>query len=607
MAVTPEEAKKIKAKLAQLETSIFGSYIAQVHKNRSFYDGDYGVEIVPKAWQKYIVPFIPDTAAKAIDEPANHILNYPHIKVPQRPTVDDSEQEAVVAAVKRVFINSWWSNVNRMANPIGDGKRAYLNEGRICVKVTLDWDLIPDKPERDDFQDDASYARAKDKYRRDIAKLGEVEFPWKVEVLDNTTVFEDPSNHRNPEYVFIKYETFCEDAKRRWPLKEGESESQWRKRTDFEKVQYTEYWSKPKLNPDGSVKEPGCYLQWVGDELVHNADNPYPYVPILIEDNGLGVINALATPKDKYRGLTEKAFPTFISNARQLSSWQAVNELSAFPMGKYRNGTKDQIQIGPGIITPMEGAEGDPNAEDLVWMAHPDVPQGVVALFQTTQQLVAETYKFNILGGNPQKGVDTATEADQNVRNASAILSAPVAGLDRLCERISRLPFMDVELVLEAPVTIRGVGEGDPAEIKLMPSDIKGFYDVRAELRTSDEDAIAMNKARFWIEMALRAPFLSYETAMVRGEITEDPVTERLRRAAEDVFLSPEFKQIRVLTGAQSFGQLAAALQAGDQTATSAVNQLNTVGAPTGDAQQDVISTAYANRDTQQGSAQLGY
>ena len=602
MAVTDEEAKKILSRLSRLETEIFGPYIAQVHKNRSFYAGDYGVEIVPAAWQQYIEPFIPDTAAKAIDEPANHILNYPHVKVPQRPTVNDSEEEAVIAAVKRVAANSWLSNIVRNTNPIGDGKRAYLNEGRICIKVEINWDLVPSKPERKGMTQKA-YNNAIDKYRRDIARLGEIEFPWKSEILDNTTVFEDPTSHRDPEYVYVKYETICEDAKRRWP---GDSSYKWRKLTDFETVKYVEYWSKPTFNHDGTIKEPGCYIQWVDEEIVHNEDNPYPFIPIIIEDNGLGTITALSKPKDKYKGLTEKAFQTFIANAKQLSAWQAVNELSAFPMGKYRNGTKDQIQIGPGVITPMEGAEGDPNAEDLVWMVHPDIPQGVVALFQTTQQLISETYKFNTLGGNPQKGVDTATEADQNVRNASAILAAPVAGLDRMIERMVRQFFMSVELVLAAPVTIRGAGEGDPAEIKLMPSDIKGFYDVRSELRTSDEDAISMNKARFWIEMALRAPFLSFETAMVKGEITDDPVAERLRRAAEDVFLSDEFKQIRILTGAQSFGQLAAALQAGDPQATSAVGQL---GAPAmgGSPQQDIISNAYSDRDTSQGASQLGY
>lgn len=608
MPSTEKELEALKIKLARLESEQFGQYISNVRQNRKFYELDFGVQIVPPKWQSYIKPFIPETAARAIDEPADHILNYPHIKVPVRPTEDDSEAEQVIAAVKRVALNSWWSSCNRIANIIGDGKRTFLNEGRICVKKVINWDLVPDKPERDDYESDEDYEKAKNKYRRDMAKLGEVEWPWIVEILDNITVFEDPSNHRDPQYVYVKYDILSEEAKRRWPWDGTGDKPKWWTDDDFNELEYIEYWSKPSLNPDGSIKEPGYYVQWVSGEVVHNEENPYPYIPIFIEDNGRGVVRANAKPHEKYRGMTEKAQYTFIAEAKQLSAWQAVNELSAFPMGVHRNpSSEDPIQIGPGFIIPMEGAENDPNKESLEWMSHPDIPNGVIGLFQTTQMLANQTYKFNILGGVAQSGVETATEADQNVRNAAAVLSAPVAGLTRLVERISRTVLIDVDIVFEAPITIRGTGEGDPAEIKLMPSDIKGFYDVKAELRTSDEDAIAINKARFWIEMALRAPFLSYQTAMVRGEITDDPVTERLRRAAEDVYMSDQFRMIRIMTGAQSFGQLQAALQAGDQNAQSAINQFNSVTetVPTGSPQQDIFGTALQGRDVNQGASQF--
>lgn len=603
MPGSEKELENLKVKLARLEAEQFGEFIRKTETNRRMYDLNFGTEIVPPKWNTLVKEFIPETAARAIDEPADHILDYPHIKVPVRPTEDDSEEESVIAAVKRVALNSWWSNVARIANPIGDGKRAFLNEGRICVRKTINWDLVPDKPEREDYDSEREYNNAKNKYRNDIAKLGEVEFPWNIEILDNITVFEDPSNHRDPKYVYIKYDVLVEQARERWPWDGDGKMPSWWDHDDFNEIEYVEYWSKPKLNPDGSIKEAGYYVQWVNGDVVHNEDNPYPYIPVVIEDNGRGVVRANAKPHEKYRGFSEKAHKTFIAEAKQLSAWQAVNEMSAFPMGKLRNSDKEEFQVGPGVITPFEGAEGSPDAEDLIWMEHPDVPAGVISLFQTTQMLANQTYKFNILGGVPQAGVETATEADQNVRNASAVLSAPVNSLNRLVERISRQVLMDVELVLEAPITIRGVGEGDPAEIKLMPSDIKGFYDVRAELRTSDEDAVAMNKARFWIEMALRAPFLSFEKAMVAGEITDDPVGERLKRAAEDVFLSDQFRQIRIMTGAQSFGQLAAALEAGNETAQSAVQQQ--LATPTGNAQQDIFTNSIQDRNTQQGASQL--
>jgi hypothetical protein len=227
-----------------------------------------------------------------------------------------------------------------------------------------------------------------------------------------------------------------------------------------------------------------------------------------------------------------------------------------------------------------------------------------MGMLEKTDRLANSTFKMNILGGVPQTGVETATEADQNVRNATSKLTGPIAALERVIIRLTTQVFIDVEKVLEAPITVFGTTEKDIGEATLKPTDINGYYQVTAELTTSDEEAISQNLARFWMEATQRSPFLSYTTAMERGRISDEPQMEMIKRAAEDVFLSEAFQQIRIATGAESFGQLAEmieGLQQGDSPDVTGggVNQNNT------QAPQSLLQASQDNRDVDLGASQL--
>ena len=472
------------------------------------------------------------------------------------------------------------------------------------------WELIPDMPKRSNFRSNRTFQQAKDEYRARIAALGRDEWLWDVELLDNTTVYEDPTSHRDPAYVFLRYKVLAEEAKRRWP----EKKELWKEYADFDEVDYTEYWSKPVTERDGTTT-PGEFIQWVERDVVHDDENPYPYIPVIIEDAGFGVNHRFAKPADKFVGMTQHAFPIFEAEAIQMTSLQEVTKISAFPMIKSRNMADDkQINVGPGTVIPLEGGKNDPDAEDVEIEQWPNVPDSVLGMLEKTDRLANSTFKMNVLGGVPQKGVETASEADQNVRNATAKLTSPVAALERLVMRITTQVFIDIEQVLHAPVTVFGTNAKDEGESTLRPTDINRYYQVSAELGTSDEEALSENKARFWMEAALRAPFLSYRTAMERGGITEEPMQELITRSAEEVYLSDAFKQIRIVTGAQSFGELQAYIEqlqngggapapGGGNATGGGVN--DRTGLQGDDPATTLLNSALRDRDTNLGASQL--
>ena len=237
-------------------------------------------------------------------------------------------------------------------------------------------------------------------------------------------------------------------------------------------------------------------------------------------------------------------------------------------------------------------------------------------MIQKTTELANGTLKMNVLGGAAQPGVDTATEADQQIRNASAKLSGPVNAEQRLVEILNRWALMDIDLLLEAAVTVFGGSLDTEGEVTLGPKDINGFYETSVEMRTTDADAVAQVKARFWAEMYRVVPFLSAFTAMERGEITDNPFEELVKRGSEDTYLSEEFRMMRVLAAAMAYGQemsLVRSMQQGPMTpgaqpptqpgagSDMGLMESETLQAP---AESRTVANAYEQRDITQRPSQ---
>lgn len=606
-----EDPKNLLDKFATVK-SMYGVSIEQFQESRRYYNRDFGADIVPAQWQSRLTPLIPSTARRAIDDPADHILTFPVIKVPTRPTENDSLNEEMRAEVVRQAMTAWWGHVERNFNVLGDGRKPLLNEGKIAIRTTIRWDLVPAYPSKKN-RSAARHAELVRKYREEIDRLGRSEFLWEVQLLDNTTVFEDPSNHRNSNYQYASYNILVQDAKRMFP----DSSGKWKGRGDFDEVRYTEYWSKPGPVNGKKEWEPGQFVQWIEDECVHDDVNPYPYLPIVTDNPGFGLNHQLAKPEEVYVGMTQHFRSIFRAQAESMTSWLAVERLSAFPIGKGRNLPDAKIiNVGPGEIINFEGNPGEPDSEDLDWMSHPDVPQGVVELVRQIEAEANSNFKMDTLGGQPQRGVDTATEADLNIRNAVSKLSGPVACLERVVAKITRHRLMDIELVLRAPVTMYGTNKSSttPAEIVLKPTDINGYYEVHAELGTSDQDTLQQSKARFWLEAAERTKGLSRQTAFERGDVVDDPISEFTRWASEETFFSEPMALLRQQAAAADMGQEIARemqeAQQGDEaslTGPAAESRMAggvvDVETPT---QDTIVEEAYRNRDNGVGAGFVG-
>lgn len=566
---------RLYSKEATLET-LFSEYYQRVQTAREFYDLEYGDRLVPPNWRQRLQPLVPPTARWAVDEAVDHILFTPKIRVARRPSNPDRnliEQE--IAENKRRFLAAVWNHLNKNGNVIGDARKTLINEGKVAIYKEIDWSKVPAKPARSD-------RKAMRRYRDSMKRLGADAFIWRLSILDNLTVKEDPSNHRDPAYLFIKYMMTTEQARAMYPKAgdpvhgEGgagttrESEA-WRDGGDLDEIEFMEFWSRDIVNEHGELLEEGKFVRWIAGERVHDAVNPYPYIPVAIEDAGFGTIRNGAKIEEKFVGMTMKMQPIFEAEAKQMTAWENVAELTAFGLYMARNRDQSKVyNIGGGEVIDLEGGPDEPTRETFEAVKLPEIPLGVIQLVEKTTSIANDSLKMRTLGGQPLSGVETATEADQQIRNASAKLANPVAACERLVSRLSEWFLMDIDVVLEAPVTVYTAAYGADAEASLTlgPGDLRGFYAVNAELRTTDQEATNMVKARFWAEMYRLIPFLSAWTAMERGEITDEPQKELLRRTSENIFLGERMSLVRELTATQSFGEFASLVQ---QMATQAL------------------------------------
>lgn len=522
------------------------------------WDEGWGVGIIPAQWEDDGLRITaPPTAHSAVENASDHILSVPRISVPVRPSDTEVEKQHEIAEKKADFLRmAFHKFFEEGGDPIGRGKKSLI-KGKLVFKLELKWELLPELP------DDPTPAE-KRKYRAQVEKVCRTTFPWRLRLIPKETAF--PVGDRwDPKGYYEHYETTAIEARARYAGNEAVEEVLKDKDAQA-KVRYTEYWSKPQGDDQGQ------YVQWIDDVRIHEAENPYSwesplstkeeprfdgYIPYVTLDPGWGDDDGEGKPEDVYISIIRPIRSVLRAETRLLTEMESYLRMYVWPhlltknMPDLEDGEK-QIKLGPGGHTNLSE---DQSADVLKWG---EMPVSLLQGMQRVNQYADEGAKFNILGGGVQRGVDTASEADMNVRNAATKLSGPVRSMRRGMMQICTWMFMCVEKVIEAPVTVSGALEHGPSEITLTPREIGGFYSVNVEMETSDEASLNLRNARTWSDLAQRMP-ISFRTAMEKAGIT-NPTQEMAERMIEDLERSPQSLQVAtlmMLAGLGEAGQIA--------------------------------------------------
>ena len=530
----------------RLRDETYSEYMNWLEVDDAYYRGHYGQNILPKEWRdEGFTAVVPQTAYDAVETNANHILTTPDIFVPPRPSMTDAIEEDVLAGQKGEALEFFWNSVaGQHGNPMRQAAKKLVKEGRVVFKKTIRWDRV----------------------NADGLNFGQRGFMWDVKALANDTVYADPDNPEDPRYVYEAYEIRVGHATRLFPRSEQTTgDDTWREnKKDLDTVRFVEMWTKP----EGSNR--GGRQIWIDNELVLKSDTPYSwvigvdengkdiwdgYLPYTIRASGWGDQDSEANPADLYVGVIRYMHSMLDAEARELTAADAQLRIATFPPIK-RWGVdpkNSNFEFGPAKVWDFDGAPGE---ADVQAFAFPPLDSSVWTLLNRLHGSMNEASKAGTLGGSSQRGVDTATEADLNVRNASSKLTGPVDALASAITEMSRQFFMDIEHVMEAPVALFGAGLTGTGAVLIHPHNIDGFYEVFVELKTTDQAALDRSNMRLWAD--IKNEFAVDQAYAMRKAGIKNPMERIMARAEEDIFLSPELGQERImlaLAGSSGDGQ----------------------------------------------------
>ena len=446
----------------------------------------------------------------------------------------------------------WWARVHEdQGAPLDRGKKKLIR-GKMVIKKTLKFDLLPDLPENPTSSD-------KRRFRNAVKRIAKSRFLWNVDVCPPEHIFEDPSNPWEPKYVYEEYEIFSSDLCMKYP----EMEEVYGMGDPMRKLQYVEMWTKPYKD------DPGQYIVWVEGDVIHEAINPYSwetkesgddmldydgYVPYAIVDPGFGEVDGNNKPEDRYASILRPIRSVLTSEARFLTEMEAWLRMYVFPalvttnMEELEDGEKE-FRLGPGSHLNLRP---DQNVDVLRWG---EAPLTLIQGLQRVNGYADEASKFGALGGSPLVGVESATESDMLLRNSATKLTGPVSALQRACQKINSWVLMDIQHILETEVTLYGSFSNTPSETTLKPADIDNYYFTNVTFETTDETMINARKARLWADLYRIMPGLSERTAMDKMGI-DDPTQEQDERSVEDLMRSPAMSNVQTLVALAGLGEV---------------------------------------------------
>lgn len=532
----------------------FSQYHANMADDERFYRLEFGNDFIPKEWrQKGFDATLPPTAYNAVEAATNHLLTTPDILVPERPGEPDVLVEQEIAAIKATGLSYFWHQAFKQGDPLGHGKKDAIKHGRIVLKK----EILPEA------------------LAPTGVSIGRRRFPWRVTHLSPGQVMEI-GPYYDPTCVYESSEMTRSEAERLFPEAKGD----WlTTKESLDKVRVLEYWEKPRDQSRGKR------IIWIDDERVLNKINPYNwvegmtdrgqpiycgYVPYFISDSGWGDGDIDAAPHERFVGMVRRIHSLLLTEARQLTAADAQLRISTFPILKLKNIEEDDehpIQLGPGAKIHIDDTQ---DVEPVAW---PSLDRGVFALLQQSHSYLNELSQFEQLSGIPQSGVDSATEADQNMRAASSKLAGVLAGLKSLIMRINETVLQDIFYLFEDTVSLYGATEGMPGTVDIRPEWIDGFWENFVELKTSDSRQLDAAAAMQWANL-YQVFGLDRRYAMKMAGISNPP--QRIaQRMQEDIWFDPRSHEVRWAATMQGQGG-----ETGQMLAQAAVNALATGNLP---------------------------
>jgi len=217
------------------------------------------------------------------------------------------------------------NNVEATISPIRVGSKHYWIHGLSVLKTVWDADRWLDKPERNENEDENTYAARVDKWRAERHDS----IPIVIRAVHPQSVMLDPY-YEGGKFVFETREELCYNVGQSFP---GWDNPKSRKSSD--KVEHISFWT-PHYRCELYDREPVLGKRWGGV-----ASHTYGFIPYVPIDTGLGNVSHDNDLAKRYVGILRYIRDLLISESRDYSYGDVILKYEAFPWG-YLKGANTQ-------------------------------------------------------------------------------------------------------------------------------------------------------------------------------------------------------------------------------------------------------------------------
>lgn len=526
-----EELLKLKK---EMEDEIYHDLFEEFEIDDKFYSLDFRDELnLPEKFRSDAV--ILPTTREVVGAAVNHVNPvFRRITVPRRSANPKATQQAQKLKKYYSALLNWFEK-QPSTSPFRDAN-IFLNVyGKAEFKILWDAAKRPDKPKREQFDDDEEYEEA----LADWEMANAENMPYTLLVPHPSTVMPDPWNDP-PQWAIEHNDMRVGQVKALYPNWANESG---KKLSDM--VEVIEYWDKDARSVIAD-KQPALKTR-DGSGLVRHKWRIHPYI---CGASGLGYDDKDRNPEKRYVGLIRYIRGVITSESRAYSISDIVMKSEAWPVrtieGERANDAPVIKMDDYGTLQPLPPGV-------TINSLKPELPAERLAEHQAiTNGIISSATAPRVVRGLSQTGMRSGFDR-QLAMGEARLQYDPIA---RAMER------MLTELCFKAGVLMENLGKGrlsiaagaeEDEFTDISPSDFKGHHAVNVEVNVLEpEDEIRRNTdAANMVSNGLWSP----QTAIRKRFPDLDPKTELGRSVSWRVLNSEPIMNMLGMAAAQTVGE----------------------------------------------------
>lgn len=518
----------------EMRDDVYGDLFEQMDIDERFYNLDIREELrLPDKFIKDAV--VLPTTREVVQAAINHVNPvFRRVNVPRRAATPAATSQAQKLKKFYVALLNWLER-QPATSPYRDANTFLNVYGKAEFKILWDVSKRPDKPKREQFDDDEEYEEALNDWQTSVNE----NLPFTLLVPHPRQIMLDPWNDP-PEWGIEVGEQRVGRLKALYPNWQNDNN---KKLSDI--VEVIEYWDR-KARAVVVDRQPALKTR-DGSGVVRHKWRIHPYVG---GASGIGYDDSDHNPQNRYVGLLRYIRDIILSESRSYSIFDIVLKSEAWPVrvskGERANEMPSIKMDDYGTVQPM------PPGVDVETLSHQLPPDALIQHMGIANGVISSSTAPRVVRGLSQTGMRSGFDRQLAMGEARLQYDPIARAMEKMLTDLCIKAGMLVEYMGKGPISI-APGADDDEFVSISPSDFKNHHSVKVEVNVLEpEDEIRRNTdAAQMVASGLWSP----QTAIRKRFPDLDPNTELGRVTAWRMLQSEPVLNMLAMASLQTVGQ----------------------------------------------------